>query len=475
MQIAQELAGYSLGEADLLRRAMGKKIHKEMEAQREIFVSRAVDRGVSKDQARAIFDLIAKFASYGFNKSHAAAYALIAYQTAYLKANYPVEFLAASMTLDMHNTDKLSIFKEEAARNGIALLPPDINASEAQFSVEMTEEGQQAIRYGLAALKNVGEAAMALLVQERKANGAYKSLQDFVSRADANVLNRRQLEHMIKAGVFDQLNGNRRQLMEGIDRLIAFGQSVQRERESQQVNLFAAQEEESDAVCALPECTDWPSLERLQHEYSAVGFYLTSHPLCGYKDKLQELSVVSSAQFTERLGAAPSILKVAGIVLGTKFRSSERGRYAFVQLSDEHGIFEVSLFNEELLTRYYEPLQNGALLLCTVEGKKEDGGEDCRLVIKDITLLESAIHKRQQKQGNVLTIEIFQETPLEEVRRFLGEARGAGTRVVIRVPLERGKTAEVMLPGAYAPSFSEFERIRALEGIASVEEGSVAA
>ena len=267
MQIAQLLAGYSLGEADLLRRAMGKKIRAEMEAQRDIFVKKAVERGVSKPQAASIFDLIAKFAEYGFNKSHAAAYAVIAYQTAYLKAHYPVEFIAASMTYDMHNTDKLGVFREDATRLGVAMLPPDINRSEVLFSVELTSpspvrgEGRGGgesnsiagatgsltlppagggnIRYALAAIRNVGAQAMHDIVAERNANGNYKDIFDFMSRIPAEAINRRALEHLIKAGAFDYAGiPIRNQLLTHIERIMAHGATSHRERYSQQVSLF---------------------------------------------------------------------------------------------------------------------------------------------------------------------------------------------------------------------------------------------
>ncbi len=291
MQIAQLLAGYSLGEADLLRRAMGKKIRAEMEAQRDIFVKRAVERGVGNKQAASIFDLIAKFAEYGFNKSHAAAYALIAYQTAYLKANYPVEFIAASMTYDMHNTDKLGVFREDAAQFGITLLPPDINKSEVLFSVE---DGK--IRYALAAVRNVGAQAMEGVVAERRANGPFKDVFDFAARVPTEALNRRALEHLIKGGAFDTLHPNRNQLFTQIDRIMAYGASSQRDRDSQQESLFGGAGAASSKSPRLPECADWSALEKLEHEFSAIGFYLSAHPLAGYKSALERMGVMSSSR-----------------------------------------------------------------------------------------------------------------------------------------------------------------------------------
>ena len=240
MQIAQVLAGYSLGGADLLRRAMGKKIQSEMDAQRQQFVAGATERGVERPRAELIFDQMAKFAGYGFNKSHAAAYALVAYQTAYLKANHPVEFLAASMTLDLGNTDKLAHFRPELDRLRIKLLPPDINRSEVAFAVETDPKtGSPAIRYALAAVKGVGAQAMADLVAERERNGPFRDLFDFAARLDTKSFNRRQFESLVKAGAFDCLDPNRAQSFAATELLLRQASRAAEERESRQENLFA--------------------------------------------------------------------------------------------------------------------------------------------------------------------------------------------------------------------------------------------
>src|SRR5260221_546026 len=251
MRIAQVLSGYTLGGADLLRRAMGKKIKAEMDGQRKLFIDGAVARGVAERVAEHIFDQVAKFAGYGFNKSHAAAYALVAYQTAYLKANHPVEFLAALMTLDMGNTDKLNVFRGECDRLGIKLLPPDINRSEVTFAVEATPQGD-AIRYALAAVKGVGAQAMRQLVEERKATGPFKDLFDFARRLDVKSFNRRQLECLGKAGALDGLNRNRAQTVAAGDLLLRPAAAVADERESQQVNLFCDSNGDAARGPALP-------------------------------------------------------------------------------------------------------------------------------------------------------------------------------------------------------------------------------
>ncbi|MCH8168367.1 MAG: DNA polymerase III subunit alpha, partial [Proteobacteria bacterium] len=289
MQIAQELAGYSLGGADLLRRAMGKKIRSEMEAQRKTFIEGAVARAVPAAKAEQIFEQVNKFAGYGFVKSHAAAYALVAYQTAYLKVHYPVEFLAASMTFELGNTEKLSVFRQELKRLGIALLPPDINRSTAEFGVETVEAngmegGRQAIRYALAAVKNVGEAAMRALVAERDQNGPFASLGDFAGRVDMRAVNKRQIENLARAGAFDGLNPNRRQVFEAAETVVRHASAAAGERDSAQENLFgggdAAPAPAPDLV--LPQAADWPDTDRLRHEFEAIGFYLSAHPLDAY-------------------------------------------------------------------------------------------------------------------------------------------------------------------------------------------------
>lgn len=463
MQIAQLLAGYSLGEADLLRRAMGKKIRSEMEAQRDIFVRRAVERGVEERQAAGIFDLIAKFAEYGFNKSHAAAYAVIAYQTAWVKANYPVEFIAASMTYDMHNTDKLAVFHEEASRFSIPLLPPDINRSEVLFSVE-----DGAVRYALAAVRNVGAQAMEGVVTERRANGPFADIFDFASRVPPEALNRRALEHLIKAGAFDRLHSNRQQLFAGIDRIMAYGASCQRDKDSQQESLFAGAGEAAIPKPKLAEAADWSVLERLEHEYSAIGFYLSAHPLSGYRLALEKMGTIASSAFAEKLTSQYCSIKVAGIVTGRKFKVSDKGRFAFIQLSDLGGVFEVSVFNEDLLNRQRDLLENGKILLIQADAKLEEAGP--RLIAQSITLFDEALVKRQQSNGMALfRIIVNQPESLTSIRALLGESNGRGAAVRLLAELEQGR-AEIQLPGRYAVSPVILDKIRVLKGVLSAEE-----
>ncbi|MGH6994565.1 MAG: DNA polymerase III subunit alpha, partial [Stellaceae bacterium] len=365
MEIAKVLSGYSLGSADLLRRAMGKKIKSEMEAQRKQFIDGAKSHGVNDRLAEYIFEQVAKFAGYGFNKSHAAAYALVGYQTAYLKANYPVEFMAASMTLDLGNTDKLNIFRQECDRLGIKLLPPDINRSDVEFAVETAGEGG-AIRYALAAVKGVGSGAMREVVAERAAHGPFKNLFDLAARIDPRHFNKRQFESLVKAGAFDAIAPNRAQAFAAIELLLRHANAAANERTSQQVNLFGAAAGPA-AGPALPAATDWPLAERLQKEFEAIGFYLSSHPLSPYGKSLARLGVLRFADLARRPAGAETRVKLAGVIIGSKERTSARGnRFAFLQVSDMSGIYEVMAFSEVL--RDSRPLlESGQPLLVTAD------------------------------------------------------------------------------------------------------------
>jgi DNA polymerase-3 subunit alpha len=484
MQIAQLLAGYSLGEADLLRRAMGKKIRAEMEAQRDIFVERAVERGVPKKDAASVFDLIAKFAEYGFNKSHAAAYAVIAYQTAYLKANFPVEFIAASMTYDMGNTDKLSIFREDAAKFGIEVLAPDINKSEVLFGVEALGNRQEggkessspnasslmpyAIRYALAAVRNVGAAAMEGVVSEREQNGAYKNIFDFSERVPPEALNRRALEYLIKAGAFDSLHPNRGQLFANIELVMAHGTAAQRDRESQQVSLFGGADEKTKHVPKLAEHKDWSSLEKLGHEFSAIGFYLSSHPLSGYATALGTMGITQSNLLADKLDSQYRHVKLAGIVMGKKFKVSDKGRFAFLQLSDMGGVFEVSVFNEMLLNQQRDNLENGKILYISADGKSEEAG--IRLIAQNISLLDDTIAKGQRSRGgNKFTITINGESAIGNLSSLLGTPGqyGASVRLLAQVD---AKIAEIELAGKYSLSPATLDKIRSLKGVVEARE-----
>ncbi|GAB5469008.1 MAG: DNA polymerase III subunit alpha [Rhodospirillales bacterium] len=461
MQIAQELSGYSLGGADLLRRAMGKKIKAEMDAQKKAFIDGATSREVAQAQADKIFDQVAKFAGYGFNKSHAAAYALVAYQTAYLKARYPVEFMAASMTLDLGNTDKLNLFRQELQRLQVPLLPPDINRSESVFSVEARdgEAGEaQAIRYALGALKNVGAAAMRELVRERADSGPYRDLGDLVARLDPKQVNKRSLESLAAAGAFDSLLDNRRQLFEGAEILVRYAAAAVEQRSSAQNNLFGG-----EAMAApspkLPDVADWPGLERLQREFEAIGFYLSAHPLDSYGSSLKRLGVVQQSELARVARLDPGRRKVAGIVVGKQERRAKSGnRFAFLQLSDPSGVFEVVLF-AETLARSREVLESGQPLLLTVDLRSE--GDGLRLTAQQVEPLDQAA--ADAAQGIKVFVNSAETLPaLQSLLERQGPGRG---RVALVLDLAQGEELEFDLGGRFALTADGRRAMKNLPGL----------
>jgi len=465
MQIAQVLAGYTLGGADLLRRAMGKKIQSEMDAQRKSFVEGAVARGVAPGKAEQIFDQMAKFAGYGFNKSHAAAYGLVAYQTAYLKANYPVEFLAASMTLDLGNTDKLNHFRQELSRLGIALLPPDINRSDVAFSVEADPEtGKPAIRYALAAVKGVGQQAMRELVAERAAHGPYKDVFDFARRLDTKSFNRRQFENLVKAGAFECLNPNRAQSFAAADLLLRQASRAAEERVTKQENLFAGVDPGFAARPSLPVVADWPPVERLQHEFDAIGFYLSSHPLDPYAKSLERAGVLRWVDLPVALAANGSTrFRLAGIVIGKKERTSARGnRFAFVQLSDNSGAFEVTVFSE-VLAQTRGVLEGGQPLVVTVDVRREE--ENLRLTVQKIEPLDTIV--AQAAAG--LRIFVAEAEALPRLKSVISREAGGRGRVTIVLDLP-SREIEMALPGGFRIDPKIRAAVKSLPGIIDVHD-----
>ncbi|MGH7014267.1 MAG: DNA polymerase III subunit alpha [Stellaceae bacterium] len=462
MEIAKVLSGYSLGSADLLRRAMGKKIKSEMEAQRKQFIDGAKAHGVNDRLAEYIFEQVAKFAGYGFNKSHAAAYALVGYQTAYLKANYPVEFMAASMTLDLGNTDKLNVFRQECDRLGIKLLSPDINRSNVDFAVEAAGEGG-AIRYALAAVKGVGSAAMRQVVAERAARGPFRDLFDFAARIDPRHFNKRQFESLVKAGAFDAIAPNRAQAFAAIELLLRHANAATNERASQQVNLFGG---DAGPVAAppLPALADWPLAERLQKEFEAIGFYLSSHPLSPYGKSLARLGVLRFADLARRPAGAETRVKLAGVIIGSKERTSARGnRFAFLQVSDMSGVFEVMAFSE-VLRDSRALIESGQPLLVTADLRVE--GDSFRLTAQRIEALDKVA--AGAAVGLRLVIERVEALP--GVRKAVATESGGRGRVNVVVPLDEAREVEIALPGGFKVTPRLAAALQTVPGIREVAE-----
>lgn len=376
MQIAQVIGGYTLGAADMLRRAMGKKIKSEMDAQREKFTSGAIAKGITSEIATLLFDQMAKFAGYGFNKSHSAPYALLAYQTAFLKANFPTAFFAASMSADMHNTDKINAYKQDMDRMKLVLLPPDINHSFAQFTAE-----DDAVRFGLSAIKNVGQQAIDAIAEVR-GNTPFTSITNFIERVDAKYLNKRLLENLIQAGVFDCLEPNRRALFEAIEHISYIASKRAEAAKSAQRSLFGGDIDHGVAF-KLPDMPAWDGLTSLQKEFEALGFYFSDHPLNAYKHQLDQLHLTPSSVFAT---SSSNAIRIAGVLLSMTVRTGKTGqKYAFLSMSDQEGNFEVTLFSE-VYSQFLNLLIEGSLLVLEVSIKKD--AEQIRLTANKIYKLD---------------------------------------------------------------------------------------
>ena len=471
MQIAQKMGGYSLGSADLLRRAMGKKIRTEMDAQRKTFTDGAMARGIPEPKATEVFDLMAKFADYGFNKSHAAAYALVAYQTAWMKANHPEVFIAACMSLAIGNTDKLAVYKQEAERAGTRILPPDINRSGADFAVERTEDGGLAIRYALAAVKKVGFAAMQALAAAR-AQSPFDDVADFAARVDPRQINRMQIENLVRAGAFDRLEPNRARLFTGAETILRRAQADAEQKESGQIALFAAGNRPEEI--RLPEMPDWPAMERLGFEAEAIGFHLTAHPLDVYGPTLRRLGAVSSNQVEARAKAGAGRVKLAGTVIAAKERITRTGsRMAWVRISDTAGSLEITVFSE-VLTRSREILAVGNHVLFTVDLKLE--GDALRITANDVVPLDRAA----AAAGAGMRIWLRQVSPDGAASSFtdsLGPLRallsreGAGRGRVTLIPvIEEAQSVEIHLPGGFNVTPRLAQALKIVPGVERVEE-----
>ncbi|MFD1911680.1 DNA polymerase III subunit alpha [Halodurantibacterium flavum] len=463
MQIAQVMAGYSLGGADLLRRAMGKKIKEAMDAERPKFVNGAKANGVEAKKASEVFDLLEKFANYGFNKSHAAAYAVVSYQTAWLKANHPVEFMAAVMNCDIHLTDKLNVYKREVDRLGIETIPPCVNRSQAMFSVK---DGR--VVYALGALKNVGVDAMRLIVEGRGAK-PFVTLFDLARRVDLKRVGKRPLEMMARAGAFDVLDRNRRRVFEGLDALCAYSAAVHEARVSSQVSLFGEAGEDLPEP-RLPNCDDWLPVERLAQEHQAVGFYLSGHPLDDYLAPLKRKGVLTLTEVTAQAQGGPLVAKIAGSVSARQERKSARGnRFAFVQLSDPTGLYEVTVFSDtlEAARQYLEPGQNVVL---TVEATME--GDTLKLLARAAQPIDGVV---ADAGGSGLRIHLEHEGAVGSVAtlltRLAGEAgRSRGTITFCVADRDTGREYDVTLPDPLPVNPQIKSAIKSLGGVALVEE-----
>jgi len=466
MQTARTLAGYTMGGADILRKAMGKKIKSEMDAQREVFVKGAVANDVDAEQAGLIYDQVAKFAGYGFNKAHTAAYALISYQTAYLKAYYPVEFMAATLNYDLGNTDKLGSLRQAIVKMKIPLLLPDVNKSYPRFTVEELEDGTLGIRYALGALKGVGEEAMEALVKEREDNGLFKDLHDFSERLSNKVMNKKQLEGLACSGSFGGMNDNRADVQAAIPVMLKYASSLAQERESGQSSLFG----DDTTALAKPKFDPqekWESMELLKREFMAVGFYLSAHPLDQMETQLERLRVTSSAGVARKLRESPSSrVRMAGIVLKKQEKTSIKSgnRFAFVTLSDSSGVYECICFSEVLAT-YRDLLVPGQAVLISADADMQ-GEDDIRYLIQSIEPLEEKAAQATQE----VEITLNSDSAVQSLKTLCDE-RGTGRiRVRLCVITQDKQTIKMALPGGYGISPDDVRSIRKIDGVLEVAE-----
>jgi DNA polymerase-3 subunit alpha len=472
MQAAQILAGYSLGEADLLRRAMGKKIKAEMDAQRQRFVEGCAANAIDPPKANELFDLIDKFAGYGFNKSHAAAYALLAYQTAWLKAHHKPEFFAASMCYDISLTDKLSIWADDMRRSGVALLPPDVNQSEAEFSVD---EG--GVRYALGALKGVGEKAMEQLVEERRAAGPFRNLDDLADRIDPRLLNRRQLESLAAAGAFDGIAADRAGVYAAAETILAHAASAHEARTSGQGGLFGGEANGGVQPIRLPKDARWSVAERMTAEKEAFGFYFSAHPTDRYRHVARSEGVRSFEQLT--LMGAPSepdrdergrpmqrpTMRMAALVEEARWRTSARGnRYLLATCSDASGQFIASSFDDEASAELESAARSGACLLLSVEVDKRPGEETPRITVRAAKPLDGLSSNARLR----MEIELADASGLADLAAALGDAKGGRGEVYLLVPAGSGR-ARLRLGRDYRLDGELVEAIERMAGVVSVQ------
>jgi DNA polymerase III subunit alpha len=452
-QIAKSLAGYTLAEADLLRRAMGKKIKAEMDAQRGRFLSGAQERGIARNLASTIFDACAKFAEYGFNKSHSAPYAYITYQTAYLKAHFPREFIAASMTLDMGNTDKLAEFRRDAIKHGIEIVPPCVNRSEAEF---VARDGR--IYYAIGAVKGVGQAVAEHIVAAR-GDRPFADLADFATRVDPRIINRRTLETLINAGAFDQLVPRREQAFAAIDAIVAVAQRTSANAEDGIMDMFAS--DKPEPIVLTQNFQPWLPPERLERERGAIGFHLSGHPLDQYSELFERLRVQPWVDFERAVkedGAGAG--RLAGTISVRNDRRTRKGTpMAIMTLSDATGSFEVIAFSEQL-AQFYDVLAVGKSVIVSVEADDRPDGIGLRLISAE------PIEKAAEKLGRRLEIEAESPRCLSAIKAQLKAGDG---QVIMVVSRDRGlKQYEIELPGGFRISPELAGGIKSLDGVVDV-------
>ena len=468
MQAAQILAGYSLGDADLLRRAMGKKVQAEMDAQRQRFVDGcATVSGIDAKKANELFDLIDKFAGYGFNKSHAAAYALLAYQTAWFKAHYPHEFYAASMCFDMHQSEKLAVYVDDMRRNGIAIYGPDLNRSEAEFSVEQTDEGY-AVRYALAGIRNVGEKAMEQIVAEREANGPFATLEDLFRRVPYGSMNRRQLEGLAGAGAFDGLEPNRARVMANADILLAVTDEAERSRTSGQHGLFGG-DDHSHHVLRLAETPAWSRAEQMARERENFGFYFAAHPV----EQWRAIASANGARTYASLMASGSggtsgqrgMAVMAAMVEGVQKRKTKRGKdFVMADFSDSSGQFSASCFEEGLVENFVQWAREGTCILLNVELDSPSPEEPPRVTVRGGRPLSEVREAARME----LRLEVDRPEALSDLALLLQPGSPGKGEVLVRLRTGTAREPVLRLGRDFHLDGEVAEHVSAIAGVSAV-------
>ena len=467
MQAAQVLAGYSLGDADLLRRAMGKKIQAEMDIQRARFVEGCKEvSGIDAKKANELFDLIDKFAGYGFNKSHAAAYALLAYQTAWLKTHYPHEFFAAAMCFDMHQSEKLAVFVDDMRKSQITLEGPDINRSEAEFTVEQTDEGY-AVRYALAGIRNVGEKAMDAIVAEREANGEFTSLEDLFRRVPAGSMNRRQLEGLAGAGAFDSLDPNRAKVLANAEMLLAVADEAARARTSGQGGLFGG-EGDTEPSLRLAETEAWSRTEQMAKEKENFGFYFAAHPV----EQFRAVASANGARTYASImatgvagGAGRQGAVMAAMVENVQKRKTKRGKdFVLADFSDSSGQFSASCFEESLVESFQRWAQEGVCVLLNVELDSPNSDEPPRVTVRGGRPLAEVTNAARMR----LEMDVESEAAIRELALMLTPGEKRRGEVIVNLQLGGGQTQKMRLGWDFALDGKLIERLEAIDGISHV-------
>ena len=460
MEIARKMAGYSLGEADLLRRAMGKKIKKDMDAEKPRFISGALKNKIDNVLANRVWLLLERFANYGFNKSHAAAYALVSYQTCWLKANYPVEFMAAVMNNDINFTDKLSFYKQEVNELGILLTPPSINKSVEVFSVDSDK-----IIYALGALKNVGIESMRNIISVRNTGGDFKDIFDFANRVELRKIGKRSLEMLIYAGVFDEISNNRNQLFQSIEILVEYSNICFSEKYTGQNNLFG----ETNNLLSYPDLKlieDWNSSEKLKKEYEAIGFYLSAHPLDDYSKLFKSQKIEKFSELNEILKSGPKLIKISGSVLSKQERISNKGnKFAFIQFSDPSGFFEVTAFSD-ILDLYNNLLQPSQNLILSCQATLEENQP--KLLLRKVEKISDVLNSLEDLGIRIFIDDHNAVTFLKEQLEILNNENLKKSPIKI-VVISKEFDVELDLPNSYRITNDVINSINHIPGVLQVE------